>query len=281
MFKHLPDYLLVFIFGVFFTSLSGAAALERGMLYSGLYDDHKGFIKIISGGNGRPFVKGVKQNHKAYACFRNYAYRYFPIKGYEQELGELRPHWLKVLVIREELNSGTLQDGSWLIWLDDDLFIRDFEGPTSIFEKYIQTFSNLDTVLIATGDCDPFIMLNSGILIFKVGDRSREMVEEWWDSRPRQGNCHHDDQSRLIDLIQSGYEPYVAVVPQRLDNLSLNTFLLFFPSGGEDNDCYAQKGDFAMQPAGATEEDKEHILKQLLNQIYYFKIQYFQSACNL
>ncbi len=220
-------------------------------------------INIISGGNIREFVPHILKNHQTYASHRNYDYRYFNHSVFADYLGHLRPHWLKVLALENQLNQN-LQDGSWLIWLDDDVLINDFKQTESIFSRYIHTYSTPENCLLVTADCDEHTLLNTGVLMFRVSECARDIVEQWWSLRPKKSNCHHDEQAKLIDFFYHNTKPSIRVVPQRDNDFNMNTFM----AKDTSRDCFARKDDYVTQPAGASESEKNSVIPKKAELIF-------------
>ena len=211
---------------------------------------------LISGGDPRPFSADILLNHHEYAEFRYFKYHFYSYSQFKNELGHLRPHWLKVLALKDALSRSDNPEGSWIIWIDDDMYIDDFFHPESILDRYLDAYAvNDKTFLLATTDCEDSVLLNTGILFLKKNNFSRALLEDWWAYRPLEDNCHHDEQAKLIQLLkdrryhESGE---VVILPQRAGELNLNTFL----AKDDSKECFARDGDFLSQPAGATTEEK-------------------------
>ena len=205
---------------------------------------------IVSGGDLRPYAHIVRENHEEYARFRKLKYLYFKHAHYKDSLRWLKPNWIKIVALISALNDSEVPENSWVAWVDDDAVIDDFEHSLSIFDRYIQAYASDRIVeVIATEDCNKDIRFNTGVLLLRKNNLSRNLVNTWWERRPAP-DFSIKDQAVLIDEVRAQdleLKGLFRVVPQREGDLNLNTFT----DGYNDEKCSARSGDFVTQPAGS------------------------------
>ena len=229
--------------------------LTYSSLAIGISKLSKETVTLISGGDYRPFSVNMLLNHGCYAKYRAFDFYFYSYAMFRSELCHLRKPWLKVLALTDAVNFERIPEEAWIIWIDDDMFINDFLHPESVLTRYLDVYAREDQVsLMVTTDCGGDA-LNTGVIFLKKNNFSRALLNDWWNLRPRQGNCHHDEQAKLISLVASkGYldTGKVVVVPQRDFELNLNTFL----AADDSMKCFARAGDYFSQPAGARVMEK-------------------------
>lgn len=95
---------------------------------------------LISGGSLRPYSYPVAKNHAAFAKVRNIAYDFVVFnKRKKNELGSwlsaslvnTQSYWGKLFLLRKWLEDHRVPENKWVVWIDDDIVINDFNEPQS------------------------------------------------------------------------------------------------------------------------------------------------------
>jgi|GEM_PF-2585194 len=206
-------------------------------------------------------------------------YEYIP-DTYKNAINHSLPYWSKIAGINQLLDQSAGDDKTcWIVWLDDDAIVMNSKIQ---MEEFIQSHggSDPDVHVIVTKDIPGSTDVNTGVLIVRNSEKSREFFKELWEMRhqpvyangqyttygscPNQG-CLHEQQA-MQDLLRNDrwagkkYQKAVNIIPQRSNGPGLNTFERFshlddnrFMYLNYDNDpkeSRCQSGDFICQCTG-------------------------------
>lgn len=187
---------------------------------------------VISGGN-KPFSLLTAANHQAYAYARGMQYRYVIPEEYMEELGARRPYWMKVFALRDLLQCEHIPEGSWVMWLDDDIVITDFSNNAPMPDRYIKLFSK-DYQVLVTDDINK-AKLNTGIILVKKTEETRHLMQHWlfFSDHPvhgyePQGKTLHEQEVLRNFMSDAMFTELnselrlVKIVPSRRDDIALN-----------------------------------------------------------
>ena len=157
---------------------------------------------IISGGTWQPYSLPVAKNHAAFAKARGVSYTYVV---YEQgaksnisryllnKLEDKKPYWGKVILLMKALQDKHVPQNKWIMWIDDDIIINDFEQETSQLDRIIDIYGSNQCVLTAADVWEyrgryslningtVASLPNTGVVLLKNTDLCRELVADWYD----------------------------------------------------------------------------------------------------
>lgn len=166
---------------------------------------------IISGSNTDRFKTYV--NHKNYADYRGYDYKYFTDIDYEQGL-MTSPAYTKVYAVLKALESH-----NEVMWIDDDAFFINFEWDC----KSVFTLTNKPFIASQSHSIKRNTpALNSGVMFFRRNKHIKRMLklipnisdEEktsvWQKSW---GSSGGNDQPRFIYLSQTKFKDVCHIIP--------------------------------------------------------------------
>ena len=158
-------------------------------------------------------------NHAIYARLHNLDYRLEC--GLDE--GVKTKFFYKTSIIRR-----VLPRYDWIVWLDDDTFVTDFESDN--FRRLIeQAERDGHSIVIAEGPLEPngfWSVVNTGVMCLKntpevldlldsMDDRHLDEVREWWDE-DRHGTFTGGDQDILVWWMETrGHTDRVRIVGHR------------------------------------------------------------------
>lgn len=193
---------------------------------------------LISGGDNSGFCSAVQSNHRAFAKARGIPYQYQrsdslkPQLEFADEPGKyMAAYYYKIPLLFNLLFNGDVEDGKYIVYIDDDVVMNDFDPHhLPMFDRIIAAYPDASVILTRDVFSDPW--LNNGVMIFKKNDFSRGLVGQWWTMRPKnneqQSKISYLDQGLLRQIIQ--YNPVFSrsaslrLIAPRQGELNLNTF---------------------------------------------------------
>ncbi len=120
--------------------------------------------------------------NSVYALHHGYEFNLLsPKSGHEFEKRDQR--WNKVKIIMDLMSKH--DDGDYLVWLDSDLIIVDLGMK---IDRIIEDINDPDVQLILSKDPFPeevYSVANTGLMIVKVSDWSRNFFFDWWNTEDR------------------------------------------------------------------------------------------------
>jgi hypothetical protein len=154
-------------------------------------------ISIVSGTDQPSLQSHV--NHKHYADFHNYGYKFDTLLYPDLET----PHFRKICSIKSVLNKC-----DWAFWLDDDAFFTNIAIP---LETFLNDINENQFLVICASPVNPkggWTFLSSGQFFLKNTPRAREFLDEvlatpvstaraWWDAS-RYGIFTGGDQDVIV-----------------------------------------------------------------------------------
>ena len=156
--------------------------------------------------------------NSVYALHNGYKFNlYSPNSGHEFEKRDQR--WNKVMIILDLMSKQSdgdyiVQEGHYLVWLDSDLVVVDLGMK---IDKIIEDINDPDIQLILSKDPFPeevYSVANTGFMIVKVSDWSRNFFFDWWNLEDRSLGW---DQHVFTKLLETKYKSemskYVLLLP--------------------------------------------------------------------
>jgi len=173
-----------------------------------------------------------------YSEFHNYnMFVLNPDTGHDFELND--PRWNKIQILRIAIDHIS-KDNEYFIWFDADFTMLDIDYK---FENIIEEFNWAD-IIIAKDSSPESGMVNTGCIIVKASDWSRNFLDKWWSTFDRsqvseQGafsRLAHDPSvtSKALDMWM-----HVALLPPAALNSIFDAWV------------YQQPGDHFLHLAGA------------------------------
>lgn len=161
-------------------------------------------ITLLSGGDQLRLRSAV--NHRIYAAMHGFDYR---IEGGPFS-GLLNRFYFKLEAVKQALVAS-----DWVIWLDDDAFVTDFEQNT-FTDLIARAEANGKMLVIAdspTNVAGKWTLINTGVwairgvpaahdLLTLALSVTTEEVESWW--RPEHGYFTKGDQDAMLWAIETG-----------------------------------------------------------------------------
>ncbi len=134
-------------------------------------------IKLMISGGTRPSSLLTKGNHKIYAKYQGFRYRFvYPIE-FKKELIGKQLYWMKVYALLYAMGCDDIKDGDWIAWIDDDIVIDDFHSGESMLDMYIDYLAGGNSILV-TNDNDKEKM-NTGILLIQKNMVTTSFLHMW------------------------------------------------------------------------------------------------------
>ncbi len=176
-------------------------------------------ITLLSGGDRLRLRSAV--NHRIYAAMHGFDYRIE--RGPYPEL--LNRFYFKLEAVRQALAAS-----DWVIWLDDDAFVTDFEQNT-FADLLARAEAGGKMLVIAdspTNVAGQWTLVNSGVwairsvpaahdLLTLALSVTTEEVERWW--RPEHGYFTKGDQDAMLWAIETGgFRDSIDIVDHALIN---------------------------------------------------------------
>ncbi len=236
---------------------------------------------LVSGGDVREYTNRSILNHLSYTRYHGIPYIYDSGRKFKQLYPSLKMQWLKINLILELLNSVSIPENSWLVWVDDDMVLNDHTNKISMLDKYIHKYSGSASVLITSdtdlNDSDLYAgRFNSGLMLVKKNNRARKLFSQWWSiryeaSEELQVQSDFPPTQHALELLLSkvDYEKsgVLKIIPQRDGDLNLNTFHHEPGYWGRHRLCgVARQGDSAIQHPGLEEPKKSLCIYESLDQ---------------
>ena len=158
--------------------------------------------------------------NSVYALHNGYKLNLFsPKSGHEFEKRDQR--WNKVMIILDLMSQQSgVKEGHYLVWLDTDLVVVDLGMK---IDKIIEDINNPDVQLILSRDPFPeevYSVANTGFMIVKVSDWSRNFFFDWWNFEDRSLGW---DQHVFTKLLETKYKNDVSKYVLLLPPDALNT----------------------------------------------------------
>jgi hypothetical protein len=224
----------------------------------------------------------VVANQKAYCKDNGYLY-----EVYEKNLApDSLPYWSKIAGINRLLASK--RPAEWIVWLDDDAVIVNQKIKLA---KVIQDLSaqHPEANVFVTKDVPHAdTQLNTGVLIVRNSDISRNIFQKIWEMRnqvvPRfaaqrytYGKCpsqlclHEQEAMHNLLIDHPVYQKNVKIIPQRDSaGLGINTFRRFnhyddnrggmpLSYGGDPSTSTYRQGDFITQCTGLSTKGRREV----------------------
>lgn len=131
--------------------------------------------------------------------------RHTPSSGDNYENRDQR--WNKIKLLRTLMDEEGVDEGSYVVWLDADLIVLDLDWG---FEEIVALHPTSD--LIASKDSSPESgLINTGLMLLRVCDWSRDFLDSWWDSYDRASFSEQGVFSLLATKFSSEFMDRVAI----------------------------------------------------------------------
>ena len=158
-------------------------------------------IKIVSAGNDNvKYIYDVTNKNKSLYCSSHEGIEFKFVNLGGSEISSKDCKTMKQKVILDELNN---KDSDYVIWMDTDTYFNNFNKTfNEIIEKYP------DKSLIVARDGGPLAYSpkeylrtysNSGVLVFKNDEISREIISKWTKIPTEGQRCLNHIAQFLVD----------------------------------------------------------------------------------
>eukprot|EP01091_Cochliopodium_minus_P012935 TRINITY_DN4040_c0_g2_i1.p1 TRINITY_DN4040_c0_g2~~TRINITY_DN4040_c0_g2_i1.p1 ORF type:complete len:324 (+),score=56.66 TRINITY_DN4040_c0_g2_i1:28-999(+) len=209
-------------------------------------------------------------NHASYAAKHNFRSVFPSMIAFPENI---HPFYLKEMNMLRYLED--VEDGGWLLWMDDDAFVTNFEINIHNEIKKLQEKYGNDKCLLVSKDPHPYTLLNAGVLAVSKTNYCLKLIERIFIEGPGKKRYQGDQDAFIQFLTEIGeikpnkteellneMEPgkHVIAVP----NTFFNSFCRY-DTYKDRPDSVWKPGHFAVHVTGMDRTDKLKYVKGILS----------------
>ncbi len=223
---------------------------------------------MISGGTWQPYSLPVARNHAAFAQARNIKYDFVlysqsaessDSKELMEWMEDIQPYWGKVFLLKKMLEDNRVDKNKWVVWIDDDIVINDFENGASHLDRIVDSFGVDACILTSRGYWyyqfsryfDEDAVPNTGIIMVRNTDKCLNVVKYWlnYSNDPTLGKMsqlytlHEQEALAKTKLFKDESGKMIRFVKNRTEDWNFNTFKRFSHARNEGEQTFQSDVD--------------------------------------